>query len=315
MFFLNHKAGILTSRLAIGNSISMANSHSHPTISGFTIARNAMIMGYPILESILSVLPLVDEFVVGLGPCDDDTENQIMSLNSPKIRIIHSDWDSKKYPNGTILSAKTNEALAHCKNNWCIYIQADEVLHEDDHIAIKRAILDSDSSQNIQGLLFQYIHFYGSYKVIATSRKWYRNEVRVVKKNSGIQSWNDAQGFRVDGQKPIVKKAHARVFHYGWVKPPTLMGEKKKRLDQLWHGGKKDIENSSFQFQKFYGLKNYTGTHPTVMKKLIENQDWNFNYKMGLMDWTLKDFNCLFSDIFEKCFNVRIGEYKNYRLL
>ncbi len=202
---------------------------NEPIVSGFTIVRNATIMGYPVIESIKSVLPLVDEFVVGLGPCEDDTEQRILQIGSPKIRIIHTQWDSQKHPKGTILSAKTNEALMHCKNNWCIYIQADEVLHEGELSPIKEALVKYANDDSVQGLLFDYVHFYGSYNVVATSRKWYRNEVRAVKKNSGIQSWNDAQGFRVVGknakaEKPKVKRANARVFHYGWVKPQQLMG-------------------------------------------------------------------------------------------
>lgn len=283
-------------------------------VSGFTIVRNAQIMGYPVVESIKSVLPLVDEFVVGLGPCEDDTQNIIQAIADPKIRIFHSDW-SKKVSGGKILSEKTNEALMQCRNNWCIYIQADEILHEDDYSEIRRALEKYDDSPDVHGLLFKYIHFYGGYDVIATSRKWYRHEVRAVKKNTGIQSWNDAQGFRVKGEKPLVKHSNARVYHYGWVKPPEQMGEKKKRLDQLWHGNQKDAENENFNFKKFYGLKRFSDTHPNVMNEKVRMQNWRFNYKMNLTEWSLQDINCLLSDCIEKVFNYRIGEYKNYRLL
>lgn len=42
--------------------------------SGFTFLRNAQKLGYPFIASIRSILPIVDEFVVALGPSDDDTE-------------------------------------------------------------------------------------------------------------------------------------------------------------------------------------------------------------------------------------------------
>lgn len=195
-------------------------------ISGFTVVRNARLMGYPVVESIRSLLPICDEVVVGVGQSDDDTRELIQSIGDKKIKIFDAFWDINKTKGGLILSEKTNEALARCSNDWCFYLQADEVVHEEDLAKISAAVRKYDSDSRVQGLLFDYCHFYGSFHVIATARNWYRHEIRVVRKSSGIQSWNDAQGFRVNGEKPHVKHSGARIFHYGWVKPPKLMGQK-----------------------------------------------------------------------------------------
>jgi hypothetical protein len=289
-----------------------------PKISGFTVIRNARLMGYPVLESIRSLLPLVDEFVVGLGQSDDDTRDMILGLDDPKIRIIDTIWDTQKTKGGLILSEKTNEALAACKNDWCFYIQADEVVHEEDLPIVRAAIAESDSRPEIQGLLFHYIHFYGSYETIAKSRRWYRNEVRVVRRSSGIQSHNDAQGFRIPSEsgplKPIVVRTAARIFHYGWVKPPKMMGQKSKLLNRWWHGHKRDHEFESFEYARQYGLQAYRGPHPQVMKDLVRAQDWKFDPKRALSDWTLKDINLWASDMLEKFTGYRIGEYRPYKI-
>jgi hypothetical protein len=171
-------------------------------ISGFTVIRNAELMGYPVIESIRSILPIVDEFVIGVGQSDDQTKKLIESIGDKKIRIFDSFWDTNKTKGGLILSEKTNEALDQCTSDWCFYLQADEVVHEQDLNLIHQSILKAQQDPKIEGLLFKYIHFYGSYSVIATSRKWYRREVRVVRRSSGIRSHNDAQGFRVNGEKP-----------------------------------------------------------------------------------------------------------------
>jgi len=42
-------------------------------VSGFTIIRNARLMGYPIIQSVSSILDIVDEFVIEVGQSDDDT--------------------------------------------------------------------------------------------------------------------------------------------------------------------------------------------------------------------------------------------------
>lgn len=284
-------------------------------ISGFTVIRNARLMGYPVLESIQSLLPLVDEFVIGLGQSDDDTRQMIESLKSPKIRIFDSIWDTSKTKGGLVLSEKTNEALAQCKHDWCFYIQADEVVHEADLPIVRASIEKANSRPEIQGLLFHYIHFYGSYATIALSRRWYRNEVRVVRRSSGIQSHNDAQGFRVNGAKPVVLRTAARIFHYGWVKTPALMGQKSKLLNRWWHGNKRDHEFENFEYARQYGLRHYNGPHPAVMKELVQSQDWKFDPKRALSDWTLKDVNLWASDVLEKFTGYRIGEYRPYKLV
>jgi len=52
--------------------------------------RNGKILGYPFVQSIKSILPVVDEFVIALGPCEDETESMIQAINDPKIHIIHT---------------------------------------------------------------------------------------------------------------------------------------------------------------------------------------------------------------------------------
>ena len=284
-------------------------------ISGFTVIRNGVLMGYPVVESIRSLLPIVDEFVVGIGQSDDNTKELIMAIGDPKIKIFDSFWDTAKTKGGLILSEKTNEALDRCENDWCFYIQADEVVHEVDLPVIHRALLAHGNDPRVQGLLFKYIHFYGSFDTIAASRKWYRNEVRLVRRSSGIRSHNDAQGFRVGDEKPIVVPSGGRIFHYGWVKPPKKMGEKKKLLDRWWHGNKRDNQFSNFQYDRQYGLKRFTGTHPAIMQPLVAAQDWQFSLSRKFSDWRIKDVKLVASDLFESLTGHRIGEYRPYRLL
>ncbi len=295
-------------------SVQTASLATNMKISGFSVIRNAELMGYPVLESIKSILPIVDEFVIGVGQSDDLTRKLIESIDDKKIRIFDSFWDTSKTKGGLILSEKTNEALDQCANDWCFYLQADEVVHEQDLVLIHRAIEKADSQREIEGLLFKYIHFYGSYSVTANSRKWYRNEIRAVRKSSGIRSHNDAQGFRVHGEKPHVTPTQARIFHYGWVKPPKLMGQKSKLLNQWWHGAKRDHEFEHFQYEKQYGLKKFTGSHPAIMKDLVAKQTWEYDPQRSLRDWTLKDLNLFASDVLEQVTGYRIGEYKPYRI-
>lgn len=289
-------------------------------VSGFTVIRNGVLMGYPVLESIRSVLPLVDEMVVGVGQSDDSTREMIAAIGDPKIKIFDAFWDTKKTRGGLILSEKTNEALDRCTHDWCLYIQADEVIHEADYPAIRANLETYGHDPRIQGFLFRYIHFYGSYSTIATSRKWYRNEVRIVRRSSGIRSWNDAQGFRVPSaheagrwEKPLVAPSGARIFHYGWVKPPQQMGQKSKLFERWWHGDKKDRDFENFQYDRQYGLRLFKDTHPAIMAPLVASQAWSFDPRRSWSEFKLSDTRLILSDWIERVSGWRMGEYKPYR--
>lgn len=284
-------------------------------ISGFTIIRNAELMGFPVVQSIRSILPLVDEFVVGVGQSDDNTRELIASINDPKIRLFDSFWDTSKTSKGLILSEKTNEALSRCEGDWRFYLQADEVVHEQDLPIIRKNMEDHLDDPEVEGLLFRYVHFYGSYHVIATARNWYRNEVRVLRSSSRVRSVRDAQGFREGNRKPRVAVSGASIFHYGWVKPPRQMGQ-KNAIRHFWgYGNAYDTQFDDFQFRGCYGLKHFTGSHPAVMRELVESQDWEFEPRAVLSQWDPRDFKNAMSDAIEKVIRYRIGEHKNYILL
>ena len=101
-------------------------------ICGFTFVRNAVKLDYPVVESISSILPIVDAFIVSVGNCDDGTLQLIESIGSPKIKIVHSTWDESLKEDGQVLAVETDKALAHvpAEYDWAFYLQADEVVHE-----------------------------------------------------------------------------------------------------------------------------------------------------------------------------------------
>jgi len=283
-------------------------------VSGFTVIRNARLMGYPIVESISSILPIVDEFVVGVGQSDDDTRALVASIDSPKVTIFDSFWEPSD-TSGLILSEKTNEALGRCRGDWCFYLQGDEVVHEQDHVAIARSFERYRQDDRVEGLLFDYVHFYGAYDVVATARNWYRREVRAIKKQLGVRSFGGAQGFRADGRRPRVRPSGGTIYHYGWAKPPRLMGAKNKYMNRWWHGDRYDHAFDNYAYKHGYGLKPFRGSHPAVMQALIAAQDWTFSPAPRLGDWTAKDYKNWLSDLAERVTGRRFGERRNYELL
>ena len=210
-------------------------------ISGFTFLRNTSKLYYPILESIQSALPLVDEFVVALGKGDDDddSEEKLRSLGSDKIKIIHTVWDTDKYPRGMEYAHQTDIAKEACSGDWLLYLQGDEVIHEEDYPEIVSKCNRYLDDKRVDGFLFNYYHFYGDYDHYFRDHCWYPCEIRIVRNDLDLHSFKDAQSFRripdFDGisyrekegtSKLNVIKLQANMYHYGWVRPPKLMFKK-----------------------------------------------------------------------------------------
>ncbi|MCC6691133.1 MAG: glycosyltransferase family 2 protein, partial [Bacteroidia bacterium] len=206
-------------------------------VSGFTFIRNAIKYDYPVVEAITSVLPLCDEFIVAVGKSEDATLQLIKNIDSPKIKIIETVWDDTLRIGGQVLAEETNKALQAISpdSDWAFYIQADECIHENYLAPIKAAMLKWEQDESVEGLLLNYLHFYGSYDYVGDSRRWYRKEIRIVRNNKQIKSYRDAQGFRMNNKKLSVKAINACVYHYGWVKPPQLQQAKLEVFNRLWH--------------------------------------------------------------------------------
>lgn len=285
-------------------------------VSGFTIARNVLNADYPIKEAVFSILPLVDEMIIAVGKSDDETLNYIKSFDSNKIKIVETVWDLSLRKGGKVLADETNKALAAVAkdSDWLFYIQADECVHEKYHTALKTSMEENLNKKEIEGLLFDYTHFYGSYDYIGDSRKWYKHEIRIIRNNIGAISWGDAQGFRKpSGEKLKVAQSNASIYHYGWVKHPDLQQAKLMQTSVLWHDDnyvESKIKADTFDYSGIDSLAKFTGTHPSVMNERIEKQNWQFDF-----DLSKKKFNLKGAVLYwiEKNFGWRVGEYKGYR--
>ena len=287
-------------------------------ISGFTIVRNAVRFDYPVIESIASALPVCDEFLVAVGKSNDGTLEQIQSIASPKIRILESEWDDSLRQGGKVLAQETDKAFRHLSpdTDWALYLQADEILHEDDHSTLRSNLEKHLGNPRVEGLLFDYFHFYGSYDYIGDSRRWYRREVRIVRNDPGIQSFRDAQGFRKNEKLLNVKLSGARVYHYGWVRKPEIQMERQRQFHRLWHDDdwlEKHLPPAeSFDYHGIDSLARFNGTHPAVMKDRINRINWEFAF-----DPTRKNFGWKASLLhsIERWTGWRPFEYRNYRLI
>lgn len=289
-------------------------------VTGFTFIKNAIKFDFPIKEAILSILQLCDEVVVAVGDCEDGTRELVASIHPTKIRIIDTVWDATKNTGGIVLADETNKAFKaiSSESDWCFYIQGDEVLNEDGIENIRAAMLKYKDDKTVDGLLFKYLHFYGSYDYVAASSKWYKNEIRIIKNNKKIYSYKDAQGFRKGNDEKLnVKTVDAYIHHYGWVKEPKVMMDKIFNASGLWHGAdveeqrKKHHTKIDFDYSEIDALNLFKGTHPVVMKDRILRANWKFDYDLSYNNFTLKE---KIKNWIYKLTGKELFGYKNYIL-
>lgn len=261
------------------------------------MGRNVGKLYYPVKESVESILPLVDEFVYALGnsDADDTARDQLLSIKSDKLKIIDTVWDLEKYPRGMEHAHQTDIAKEHCSGDWVFYLQADELIHEKYLPVIEKRCKELLDDDEVEGLLFDYIHFWGDYEHHCDAHGWYKSEIRIVRNRPEIHSWKSAQSFRripdFDGvsyrqkegtYKLKVAKVDAAVYHYGWVRPPEYMKKKTKAIN-INHRGEAVVKAQEEEMMKNriefdYGplqkIPEFKGTHPKVMEEKIKEFNW-----------------------------------------
>lgn len=258
-------------------------------ISGFTFLRNAHKLYYPIRESILSILDIVDEFVIALGEGDDDDTSLdiIKSINSPKIRIVNTLWNLNIYHGGSEYAHQTDIAKQHCTGDWLFYLQGDEVVHEKDLLEIKNACSKYLFEPKVEGFVFNYLHFFGDYMHYFSDHCWYKKEIRIIRNLPNIHSWRDAQSFRYipdfkgndyfrreNTRKLNCVALKARIFHYGWVRPPAIMKAKNDQVMKNYNNNFWKFDEGKFDYGRIDYCKVYKESHPSVMQDVIQKLDW-----------------------------------------
>ena len=240
-------------------------------LSGFTIVRNAVKLDYPIVPAIRSILDMCDEVVVNVGRSEDGTRELVAGIGDPRVRILDRVWDFGR--GGSTLSFETNQAMAACSGTWGVYIQADEVLHESGAALIRERLRQCEGEDRVEGLLVDYLHFYGDFDTVATDRHWYRREVRVVRLGREVRSYRDAQGFRVGtGDRRVRARATgARMFHYGWARPHESVRQKLVAAQEIFTEAVDRLERRAAQQGLNWTplLRRFSGGHPRVAQPWI----------------------------------------------
>lgn len=245
----------------------------HPKISGFTFLRNAVELGFPFEESIRSLLPLVDEFVIAVGQSADSTLERIEALGDPRIRVIKTLWNERMSHKGFVYAQQKMIAQYACTGDWAFYLEGDEVLHEDELLSIEQSLRRHHNNPDVEALVFDYYHFFGAPDVIGTGPGWYRRECRLIRNT--IRTYApDGQYWLVTenskrGRNPRAALANAHIFHYGWIRPETKMQKKLNQVSKYWAHEAPQVRYGQVDARM---LAPFNGSHPAIMKEWLRNE-------------------------------------------
>ncbi|MCB5196836.1 glycosyltransferase [Deefgea salmonis] len=236
-------------------------------VSGFTFLRNGTMLGYPYLESLRSLLQVCDEVVVAIGKSEDDTLAQVRSLNDPRIRIIETMWNEGMAQRGFVYAQQKMIAQFNCTGDWAFYLEGDEVIHEDDAPKIRAVLAQYLNQPEVEGIAFDYHHFYGAPHLVAQSPAWYRQELRIIRNT--IRSFAPDGLFWVvmdknkKGRYPKAALAHCPIYHYGHVRSSEKMQEKHRQVAKYWSHAPLPHDYSQVDANI---LQPFQGTHPQVVQ-------------------------------------------------
>lgn len=243
-------------------------------VSGFTFLKNGQMLGYPFIESIKSILPIVDEFVIALGPCDDQTEAMLNAIGDPKVRIIHTTWSDKMKDRGYVYGQQKMIAQFNCTGDWVFYLEGDEVIHEKDLPTIRGAMEKHLGNPEVEALVFDYLHFYGNKNTYLWSPGWYRRAPRILKNSIRSYAPDGLFWLVLDknkiGRYPRAALVGATMYHYGWVRSEAQMNLKSEQVQQYW-----DKKPEAFDYSQFDGriARLFTEAHPAVVQAWLPAAD------------------------------------------
>jgi len=283
-------------------------------VSAFTFIKNGQILGYPFLQSIQSILPIVDEFVINVGNGEDETLSLIESIKDNKIRIIHSKWNENMRDRGFVYGQQKMIAQSNCTGDWAFYIEGDEVYHEKDLKKIIESMKIYLKDSKVEALVFDYYHFYGNANTFLDSPGWYRSEARIIKNSLRSYAPDGLFWLVLDSNKkgryPRAKHTGVYCYHYGWVRSEDQMNLKSEKVQKYWGKSHEKVDYSQIDGSI---LKEFHGSHPVIMKDWLPKDLGLYKVDSGYkLNKKQKKHRIMMK--LEKLFNLNLSK-KHYKLI
>jgi glycosyltransferase involved in cell wall biosynthesis len=283
-------------------------------VSAFTFIKNGEILGYPFVESIKSILPIVDEFVIAVGESEDDTLNIINSIGSDKIRVIETKWNESMKDRGYVYGQQKMVAQFNCTGDWAFYLEGDEVMHEEDLDKLYECMKKHKDDDEVEAIVFDYYHFYGNANSYLWSPGWYRRAPRVIKNSIRSYAPDGLFWLVLDknkiGRYPKAVECGAKMYHYGWVRSEEQMNLKSQKVQKYWNKKHSNIDYKEIDPSI---ITEFKGTHPKIVQEWLPKDSGLFEANPNHV-LTKKEKKHRLMLKLEKWFGLELSK-KHYKLL
>lgn len=258
-------------------------------ITSTVVAFNCIQLDYPLEASIRSALEVVDEVFVNEGNSSDGTKDILVSLQEEfgkdVVRFETRDW----VHNRGWQQKERNYAIEQAKGDWILVLDADDLIHENDVLAIK-ALAEAPYLNFID---FKVSHFYGLPSYINGNPSWYNHHVRMGRKTANYKFRNTPGGSCCDisAWRPLrpvhghqgldIAYSGITIYHYGWCRDARAMGIKYEKFKGWYSNDKKYFDGYldsgvpfDYQIERFKDrLIEFKGTHPKHFDKWWDSRE------------------------------------------
>jgi len=184
------------------------------SISVVFVIKQGISQGYCFWESLQSCLPFADELIISEGFSTDGTYEALLQFqnkyeNRLSIKIYREEWTEESY-HGEAIRLVSEVALSMATKEWHYYLQADEVIHEDNIHFIK-----SVSKLKYNSISFRFFHFNRAW---VPSKEGYKEAIRMVRGGKDIKLKGDAYTFEGNDIYPMCPsdKSPKPIYHFNW---------------------------------------------------------------------------------------------------
>lgn len=245
-------------------------------VSGLTIIRNGVRLNYPFMEAIRSALSICDEYIVVAGDSDDETLDQLATLDDPRIRVIHTRWSPDVTPQKCLLAQQTNIGLGFCSGRWCLYLQANEVLHEDSLPRLRSLMEQHVDNPEVEAMLLERLTLWSDYNhYLPVYPRRFKYTPRIIRPNIGTYSIRDGMsfaifdGFSTHGRYPRAIDTGEDIYRYGYVHSVSQQAMKFENAVHKVEASERADDNYYYQYYPRQFIAEYKGAHPAVMAQRI----------------------------------------------
>lgn len=242
-------------------------------LGGTTFIHNGVEHDYCFEESIRSLLGVCDEVVVVEAASTDDTLKRIQAINDPKIKIVSAPWLQSPLIRETNTDW-TKDLAELARSNLTapmnLYLQGDEVLHEEDYPLIRTL------AAQWKPRYFQRLNFWLDDSHLAPHGHVCGHRVCRLAPSDRRVIWGSESL-----EDSSAQDSDVRIFHYGFIRKGEGFRKKSEIMGKNFIGA---IDPIIYNYEKEgpMALKNlfkgqlipYTGSHPSIASDWLKEREY-----------------------------------------